>query len=59
MIEWLVSFMRTTKMRRGKITAGLFFLMSSSFDLITVLCCIELYCIQVVHRVLRFVIHVC
>ena len=46
MIEWLVSFKRTKKMRREKVTAGLFCLMYSSFELITVLCCVGLYCFE-------------
>ena len=45
-IEWLLSFKRTKKMRREKITVGLFCLMSSSFRLITVLCCVVLYCFE-------------
>ena len=46
-------------MRRGKITAGLFCLMSSLFDLITVLWFVGLYYIELHCFVLRFVIHVC
>ena len=42
-------------MRREKVTAGLFCLMSSSLELITVLCCVGLYCFELNCIVFLFV----